>query len=298
MTDYIATDTDLTAVANAIRTKGGTSASLEWPSGFSSAIAAIPTGITPTGTVSITSNGTHDVTSYATADVAVPLTLGTIRPDAELVKTVTYDKKLLEDSVISSWPSYSTSAQTLVAAGDVGTYQCDLDTYNYSVLLFMLCKPTYNTATNAKGRLEYWMGSYLYDLCDIPANSFVAASGKQYASRNIVFSGNATGREFYWTSGSAVNVYSTASVGIYMTATVPTIAADGLLTLKSPAIAVKGSGTYFSSTYFGAVTELRCQYILKVYRAPKGNMNLDGWMATMMAKHVMDCINNNSGTLE
>ena len=43
MADYILTDTELTSVANAIRSKGGTSAALEWPSGFISAIQAIPT---------------------------------------------------------------------------------------------------------------------------------------------------------------------------------------------------------------------------------------------------------------
>lgn len=37
-------DADLTSVANAIRTKGGTSASLAFPAGFVSAIGAIPTG--------------------------------------------------------------------------------------------------------------------------------------------------------------------------------------------------------------------------------------------------------------
>ena len=42
MANYMTTDTDLTAVANAIRTKGGTSGSLEYPEGFVSAINAIP----------------------------------------------------------------------------------------------------------------------------------------------------------------------------------------------------------------------------------------------------------------
>lgn len=37
-------DSDLTSVANAIRTKGGTSAQLAFPQGFADAIAAIPTG--------------------------------------------------------------------------------------------------------------------------------------------------------------------------------------------------------------------------------------------------------------
>lgn len=44
MTDYLVTDTELTSVANAIRTKGGTSGSLSFPSGFVSAIEDIPSG--------------------------------------------------------------------------------------------------------------------------------------------------------------------------------------------------------------------------------------------------------------
>lgn len=44
MANYLTTDTDLTAVADAIRTKGGTSASLAFPAGFVSAIGNIPSG--------------------------------------------------------------------------------------------------------------------------------------------------------------------------------------------------------------------------------------------------------------
>lgn len=44
MADYRVTDTELTSIANAIRTKGGTSASLEFPTGFVSAIGSIPSG--------------------------------------------------------------------------------------------------------------------------------------------------------------------------------------------------------------------------------------------------------------
>ena len=44
MSNYLATDTELTSIANAIRTKGGTSAQLAFPNEFISAIEAIPTG--------------------------------------------------------------------------------------------------------------------------------------------------------------------------------------------------------------------------------------------------------------
>lgn len=44
MAEYLTNTTDLTSVANAIRTKGGTTAQLVYPSGFVSAINAIDTG--------------------------------------------------------------------------------------------------------------------------------------------------------------------------------------------------------------------------------------------------------------
>lgn len=44
MADYLTTDTELTSIADAIRSKGGTAAQLEYPSGFISAIEDIETG--------------------------------------------------------------------------------------------------------------------------------------------------------------------------------------------------------------------------------------------------------------
>lgn len=42
--DYLTNDTDIKKVADAIHAKGGTSAPLVYPSGFVSAIQAIPSG--------------------------------------------------------------------------------------------------------------------------------------------------------------------------------------------------------------------------------------------------------------
>lgn len=74
---YIATNKELKSIANAIRTKGGTSAQLSFPTEFVSAIQAIQTGITPTGTkqITLTDNGTttEDVTNYASAQITVAI---------------------------------------------------------------------------------------------------------------------------------------------------------------------------------------------------------------------------------
>lgn len=44
MAEYLATDSDMTKVADAIRAKGGTTAALAWPDGYKKAIDAIQTG--------------------------------------------------------------------------------------------------------------------------------------------------------------------------------------------------------------------------------------------------------------
>ena len=73
--DYLTTTSELTSVANAIRIKGGTSASLVYPTGFVTAIQNLPSA-TPTQTksVSYTSNNTYSVTpdtGYALSQVNV-----------------------------------------------------------------------------------------------------------------------------------------------------------------------------------------------------------------------------------
>ena len=57
-------------IANAIREKTGENAVMT-ASEMPAKIASIPTGVTPSGTISITTNGTHDVTNYASASVSV-----------------------------------------------------------------------------------------------------------------------------------------------------------------------------------------------------------------------------------
>lgn len=87
MTNYLTADTDLTAVANAIRTKGGTSAPLTFPAGFVSAVEAIETGSGGSDatliTKTITENGTYAATDdnadgFSSVTVNVPVGWSTL----------------------------------------------------------------------------------------------------------------------------------------------------------------------------------------------------------------------------
>lgn len=76
--EYTVNQADLTSVADAIRTKGGTSAQLEFPSGFVSAIQNIQSGVTVqtnSGTVTTNSNSTAKSVSCGFKPDVVFLTL-------------------------------------------------------------------------------------------------------------------------------------------------------------------------------------------------------------------------------
>lgn len=80
MADYKVTDTNLTSIANAIRTKTGKSSSMAFPDEFVSEINSISTGGTTLITKSISENGTYSASSdnadgYSSVTVSVPMFL-------------------------------------------------------------------------------------------------------------------------------------------------------------------------------------------------------------------------------
>ncbi len=122
LVDSVQLDSDLGDIAIAIRTKGGTSAQLTFPSGFISAIEAITTGITPTGTINITQSGNTDVTNYATANVAsgsatTPATSITANPSI----SVNSSTGLITATVSGSQSVTPTVSAGYVSSGTSGT---------------------------------------------------------------------------------------------------------------------------------------------------------------------------------
>ena len=82
MSNYIVDGTDLTSVANAIRTKGGTSGTLAFPNGFISAVEAIVTAQWTEQTVSTAGAVTQALDPYVIYHFTGALTSLTITLNA------------------------------------------------------------------------------------------------------------------------------------------------------------------------------------------------------------------------
>lgn len=98
MANYVTTDTELTGVANAIRTRGGTTAALAYPTGFSNAISAIPD------------------TTYSLSKSGSSLTLTGTNGDSDTVSLPT-STGLSITATAAGWSSSSPYTQSIIATG-------------------------------------------------------------------------------------------------------------------------------------------------------------------------------------
>lgn len=213
-----------------------------------------------------------------------------MRGDAEKVYTLAYDKYIVQDEGVT-FPAYTTTAKTLKASQTISpTVPRDTANYNYFIAERALSIPEYSVTTKAKGRVEYSFASAFYEVVDYPANTISGIlDGKKLtaASYSVFASGNNVGI-VYWSSGTAIARYASAAYGVAQTITAPTVGAS-TITIKTPALITRGHTTYFTSTYMNAVTDVRYQYIIEVYRAPKNNMDFNGWGLYNMSQHCIDC---------
>ena len=266
MADYITNTTDLTKVANAIRTKGGTSSPLEYPDEFVTAIEDI-------------SGGGGSPKKFA------------MRPDAELVQTYSADYLAVEDEG-KTLPSYSTGSQTVIASENLSpTVSIDFTNYDYFVTMRGLAIPQYNTTTKQKGRCDYMATSYVYELLVVPANYAQSIDGtKSYATRSAVIltQGN-TGKELYWSSATAVSFSNSVSYGTYVTGTTPGISGS-TLTIKSPTCGIRGHASYMSTGAWSTMTDIRYQWIIEVWKAP--NTEVAGWEHTNAFRSIFADVRN------
>ena len=223
-----------------------------------------------------------------------------IRPDAVLEQTYTYDKYIHADEEVDI-PAYSTSAKTLKAASSI-THSANFDDYDYYVSIRTLTIPSYNTSSVGAGRCEYSFLTAIYECGVLPTNTLPALAdpSKKFAS-TVTVGGNYTQfqRVVSWSSASDIVAADNTS-GTYQTVGSTTVSTSGsspYINIRTPALIIRGNTTYLTQTYFEAITDIRYQWVIDVYRIQKGTTPFDGWNRYSQVCNVISCINSSNHKL-
>lgn len=214
LVDSTQLDSDLTSVANAIRTKGGTSASLTFPTDFITAINAISGGGGSTLIAkSITANGTYNATDdsadgYSQVTVNVPtggLTFetGTYEPSAD-----TPGEKILFTNSHSEAPAFVMMVDATGTADTTSNTNMQFVWYDY-YKLYGVGMPWSSSA------FRYATAFYIYRVSSATAltqgathcayNSDNAGSGginyPRFWCDELGFTPNSASTSHYWRAG-------------------------------------------------------------------------------------------------
>lgn len=216
-----------------------------------------------------------------------------IRPDAELYQSWTYDKNIKADEGVTI-PAYTTSTTTLKTYATLSpTITLDTTNYDYFLTHRYLAIPKYSISTVGTGRVEYFLANYCYEYWNWTAHSLVDSSAS--VSVGPISNSNSSYRLIYY-NGTTLTAYNSASYGVYIYNYAPSLSSN-VLTIYSPYLRIRGNATYFTQTYWEALTDIRYQYIIEMYRVPKGNLGYNGWIIEQQYQSMLNDIENNNGKL-
>lgn len=275
--------------------------------GSGTAIFADPSGTTATasdvaqGKYFLTDQGVLTQGTASGGGGSTTLKFGVLRPDATVVKTWSWDKWVVADEGLTI-PAYSTAKTTFHASAALSdTYTINPVNYTYAVLYRVLAYPTYSISTKGKGRFEYSMMSRFIEIKNVPENtlhSLVDTTKYAAASAASVTAQNSFATGAYWSGSSTFTSTTSSNLGTYIDIpTTPVSISSNVVTITSPLMGVGGSASYLTSTYMNAITDIRYQYIIELYRSTRANSNVDGFNAASQLYHIIDCVNSANHTL-
>lgn len=213
---------------------------------------------------------------------------GVVRPDAELVKAFTFDKMAVADLEITL-PAYTGTATVFLDTENLEEIIAP-DDYRYFIIEKFCAIPTYNRSDHLKGRIEYMVSTTCYDVCYTAGGSFKSLSNDDvYATASRVTQSNgAVTKQPYYSSDNVFAIYTSSTYGIGAIVQSPAVS-SGKITCKTPKWQLRGSTNYFTSTYWNALTDIRLQYVIEVWRSPINGMGQDGWNTTQVLNHMIEC---------
>ena len=248
-----------------------------------------------TKTIDIIQNGTRteDVARFECAEIhtAVPqIKRISIRPDAELEESWTYDKRIVADEGIQI-PAYQSTTVTLKASEQIGEVEADSANYKYFLTFRTLVIPEYDTDNVGRGRFEWssMVGAYEFvftpmaDLHPLVDGSFAIATNSAAVQGGVSY------RSLYFTSATGISIYATTSYGIWTTAVSPTYTV-GKMKINSPNFTMRAQANIFDQLYYDALTDIRFQYVYELWRVPIGSLQYNGWSNQQLVDFSLDCL--------
>ena len=230
------------------------------------------------------------------------LVWGTIRDDATLVKSWTYDKLIYADEGIPI-PAYTTSDTTLKSGSTLETASMNFSDYSYLLIYRLLAMPIYSNTTKSAGREIYWAYSGVNRYVFTPASAFShdGTNADVQSSQYSAIGAQSNYRTVYYNSATAVR-YTQSNYGAYMGVTNPSAQSPSspsyntsTLTITAPSLKIRGNSTYLNSTNWEYITDIRYQYIYDLYSVPQSSA-VHGWETESQFRHILDCANG-TGTL-
>lgn len=251
-----------------------------------------PTG---TKTIDITQNGTttEDVASFAFAEIntAVPqIQQISLRPDAEIAQSWTYDKRIVADEGIPI-PAYQTTTMTLKETEQIDEITADAANYKYFLTFRTLVIPEYNTDDVARGRFEWSSMVGAFDFVFTPMAELHPLVDGTYtiATNSAAVQGGVSYRSLYFTSATGISIYATTSYGIWTTAVSPAYV-GGKIRVNSPNFTMRAQANIFDQLFYEALTDIRFQYVYELWRVPIGSLQYNGWSNQQMVDFSLDCL--------
>lgn len=271
--EYLTNNSEISSIADAIRIKGNTSSSLVYPNGFITAIQNLPEGVT-----------------------SIPFAM---RPNAEIIKTWSDDFLVHTDKNVTI-PSYSTSSTILIATTNLTAQTIDMSAYDYFLAQRCLTIPIYSATTKLKGRMEYATAAYFSEAIAIPIDDLIALndSTKKLGSAGYTYvNGTSLYRSLYWSSTSALSLYTSSTYGPQQSLQAPKAFGSTSVQPKSPQVTIRGSTSYFTQNAWNILTDIRCQYVIELYRAPKNSLNKKGFFNQSSILHAVNCATSSTHKL-
>lgn len=205
-----------------------------------------------------------------------------LRPDAEAWKTYTYDQLIVEDEGVTI-PTYAETNKSLKASSSLEVLDLDTANYYYYVVAESIGIPIYNTATTSAKRADHTTSVSAWEIFYMPANFVKTREGYLFQASQCVAVPLTTQTKLYYYSDPTTIGGAGGTYGAYASLQAPTLGGmqDAYtLTVKSPILGLRGNSSYFASTSWSQMTDVRYKYKITVYRAKRNNVPTDGWSIT------------------